>query len=64
MYYDPNLPAEQAKEITELLDQLAGTVIYSRQHYLEPAYSPAGRHDREVAQNTMFPGNCWRGSTA
>jgi hypothetical protein len=38
-YYDkPDVPADQAKQITRLLDQLAGTVIYSRQHLLEPAY--------------------------
>jgi len=38
LYGNPDLPAELAKEITRLLDQLAGTVIYSRKHYLEPAY--------------------------
>jgi hypothetical protein len=38
MYAIPNLPADQAKQITDLLDQLAGTVIYSRQHYLAPPY--------------------------
>lgn len=38
MYTSPNLPADQAKQITDLLDQLAGTVIYSRQHYLAPPY--------------------------
>lgn len=38
LYNNANLSPEQAKQITDLLDQLAGTVIYSRQHYLEPAY--------------------------
>ena len=38
LYGNPDLPADQAKQITGLLDQLAGTVIYSRKHYLEPAY--------------------------
>ncbi len=38
LYDNPDLPPEQAKQIVVLLDQLAGTVIYSRQHYLEPAY--------------------------
>jgi hypothetical protein len=38
LYDDPELPAAQAKQLTELLDQLAGTVIYSRQHLLEPPY--------------------------
>ena len=37
-YGNPDLPANEAKQITNLLDQLAGTVIYSRQHMLEPAY--------------------------
>ena len=32
------MPAEQAKQITDLLDQLAGTVVYSRQHLLERPY--------------------------
>jgi lipoprotein-anchoring transpeptidase ErfK/SrfK len=35
---NPDLPPEQAKQITTLLDQLAGTIIYSRKHFLEPAY--------------------------
>lgn len=38
LYGSPDLPPDQAKQITELLDQLAGTVIYSRQHYLAPPY--------------------------
>ena len=38
MYGNPDLPPEQAKRIIELLDQLAGTVIYSRKHHLERAY--------------------------
>ena len=56
LYTDPNLPADQAKEITELLDQLAGTVIYSRQSYLEPPYTaqPGDTIDR-VAQRCKVP---------
>ena len=38
LYDNPDLPPEQAKQIVVLLDQLAGSVIYSRQHFLEPAY--------------------------
>lgn len=38
LYGNANLPADQARQISTLLDQLAGTVIYSRKHYLEPAY--------------------------
>lgn len=39
LYLNPDLPVEQAKQITDLLDKLAGTVIYSRQHFLEPPYT-------------------------
>lgn len=35
---DPRLSAEEAAQVDMLLDQLAGTVIYSREHLLEPAY--------------------------
>jgi hypothetical protein len=38
LYDYPDLPQAQARQVTELLDQLAGTVIYSRQHYLEQPY--------------------------
>jgi lipoprotein-anchoring transpeptidase ErfK/SrfK len=38
LYDNPNLPPEQAQEVTDLLDQLAGTVIYSRQHLLAQSY--------------------------
>jgi len=37
-YDDPRLTPEQQTWLNDLLDQLAGTVIYSRQHLLEPAY--------------------------
>ena len=37
-YGDRRLPPEQSRQLTELLGQLAGTVIYSRQQLLEPAY--------------------------
>ncbi|MEN6459674.1 MAG: L,D-transpeptidase family protein [Thermoguttaceae bacterium] len=55
-YDDPNLPPEHAKQITVLLDQLAGTVIYSRQHYLEPAYVTApGETIERIAQKYNVP---------
>jgi LysM repeat protein len=38
LYVNPKLPADQAKQVIELLDQLAGTVIYSRQSYLAPPH--------------------------
>ena len=34
----PNLPPEADVQVTALLDQLAGTVIYSREHWLEPPH--------------------------
>ncbi len=37
-YANPGLTPEEDQQLTSLLDQVAGTVIYSRQHYLEPAY--------------------------
>ena len=56
VYLDPNLPAEQAKEMTDLLDQLAGTVIYSREHYLERAYiAQQGDTIDKVARNYNVP---------
>ena len=38
IYELQNLPEPQRREVEQLLDQLAGTVIYSRQHYLEKPY--------------------------
>lgn len=56
VYGNPNLPAEQSKQITALLDQLAGTVIYSRRHYLEPAYVvQQGDTLEKVAQKYSLP---------
>jgi hypothetical protein len=56
LYVNPNLPAEQAKQITELLDRLAGTVIYSRQCYLEPPYAvQPGDTIERVAQKYKVP---------
>lgn len=37
-YANPRLTPEEDHQLTELLDQVAGTVIYSRQHLLEPPY--------------------------
>ena len=55
-YDDPNPPAEHLKQITALLDQLAGTVIYSRQHCLEPAYfTRPGETIEKVAQQYNVP---------
>ncbi len=38
LYGSPDVPAEMTRNINERLDQLAGIVIYSRQHLLEKAY--------------------------
>lgn len=38
LYGSADLTPEENRRLTELLDQLAGTVIYSRQHLLEPPY--------------------------
>ncbi len=37
-YHHPDLTAAESKKLVELLDQLAGSVIYSREHRLEPPY--------------------------
>jgi hypothetical protein len=37
-YGSPEFTREESRQLADLLDQLAGTVIYSRQHLLEPAY--------------------------
>ena len=56
LYGNPDLPADQAKQINALLDQLAGTVIYSRRHYLEPAYvTQQGDTLEKVAQKYSIP---------
>jgi hypothetical protein len=56
LYGNPDLPPEQAKQITELLDQLAGTVIYSRQHYLAPPYvTQAGETIDGIARKCNVP---------
>lgn len=34
----PNLPPEADAQVTAWLDQLAGTVVYSREHWLEPPH--------------------------
>lgn len=56
LYGNPDLPANQAKQINGLLDQLAGTVIYSRQHHLEPPYATQpGDTLAKVAQKYSIP---------
>ncbi len=38
LYGSPDVPPEMTRNINEILDRMAGTVIYSRQHLLEKAY--------------------------
>jgi len=38
-YEDPRLQPMQQDELTQLLDQVAGSVIYSKKHLVEPAYT-------------------------
>jgi len=38
LYRNPSVAPDRASQITHLLDQMAATVIYSRQHLLEPPY--------------------------
>jgi LysM repeat protein len=37
-YGEPHLTDPESRALVDLLDQLAGTVVYSRQHLLEPPY--------------------------
>lgn len=38
-YGNPRLTSEEDRQLTHLLDQVAGAVIYSREHHLEPPYT-------------------------
>ena len=38
LYRNPEVPAARVRTVNELLDQMAGMVIYSRQHLLEQPY--------------------------
>jgi LysM repeat protein len=56
LYGNPGLSGDEARELAELLDQLAGMVIYSRQHILEPPYTTrAGDSLRTIAQSYNIP---------
>lgn len=57
LYYgNPRLSAEESRQITELLDQVAGTVIYSRQHFLEDPYPvQPGDTLQKIAQSYDVP---------
>lgn len=50
-YDNPGLPPADVNKVHDLLDQLAGTVIYSREHLIEPAHTVAqGETLQSIAQ--------------
>lgn len=56
LYGNPELNPEESRQLTDLLGQLAGTVIYSRQHLLEPAYTvKAGETLQQIAATYNVP---------
>lgn len=60
IYSSPEIRLErdELRQLTELLDQLTGTVVYSRQHLLEPPYVvKADDTLQKIAQNYNVP---WR----
>jgi LysM repeat protein len=56
LYGSPDLSSEESRQLTELLDQLTGTVIYSRQHLLEQPYVvKQGESLLQIAQRYNVP---------
>jgi len=56
LYGNADLTPEESRQLADLLDQLAGTVIYSRQHILEPAYTvKPGETLQQIAQGYNVP---------
>lgn len=55
-YHHPDLTVAESKKLVGLLDQLAGSVIYSREHRLEPPYRvrPGDTLD-EIARTYRIP---------
>jgi LysM repeat protein len=55
-YGNPNLTPAEAQQIESLLSQLAGTVVYSTEHRLEPPYTVhAGDTLQTIAQQYEVP---------
>ncbi len=53
---DPRLSPEEQQQLNQLLDQVAGTVIYSTQHLLEAPYEvQPGEHLEDIAQRYSVP---------
>ncbi len=57
LWYDkPQLTPEERRQITDLLDQVAGTVVYSRQHLLEDPYTvKSGDTLKTIARDYGLP---------
>ena len=55
-YGDPSLTPQETQEVDKLLSQLAGSVIYSREHRLAPPYMvQAGENLRGIAAKYEVP---------
>ena len=55
-YDDPRLSAGEQQQLTQMLDQVAGTVVYSTQHLLEPPYeAQPGERLEDIAQRCNVP---------
>ncbi len=55
-YGDPSLSPSEASEVNSLLSQLAGSVIYSTEHRLEPPYMvQAGERIETIAKKYEIP---------
>jgi LysM repeat protein len=55
-YDNPNLSPAEAEQVETLLSQLAGTVVYSTEHRLEPPYTvQAGDTLQTIAQQYQVP---------
>lgn len=56
LYGDPRLTAVERQHLQDLLNQLAGTVIYSREHWLhEPHTVAPGENLERIAQQYQVP---------
>ena len=56
LYNNPEMSPAQASRVAELLDQLAGHIIYSKLHLLEPPYTiKRGETLEQIAQSYNVP---------
>ena len=56
LYDDPRLSLQEQQELTQLLDQVAGTVVYSTQHLLAAPYEvQPGERLEDIAQRCNVP---------